>query len=331
MRQHGVANPVWPWGVSLGLHSALLAALWVHSVVANHLGGGYDTAPQLLGATVAPAAHRASSLGDITDDEGMVSFEAVTSSPKKQDVSVDVPPPKPRASESPTASLAQPHSPAKPTEHTTMEASPYATSARQPESSLPLRRWEDNEIAQKSASAAPLPRLPSRAKHHLAVSSDAESSPAVLTRAPVMAALVLPLGVTPGVVEHDDDEAAAGRFIRRGGHLGRDGSVGSDDSSPEPLLNKSPIYPEVAWRNNWDGRVVLRLWISETGHVERVEVATGSGHEVLDDAAVAAVRSWQFRPALRAGRGVAVTVLQPVEFSLHHTSHLSERSTPVSK
>lgn len=333
MTRRGVVGAVWPWVVSVGFHAAVFAALCELSIVTRGFGVGYDTAPRLSGSTLAAAAHRASSLGDIIDGEGQVCFEAAISRPSEPTVRVRLVPPKGMVTASVAASPQRPHDAAKMMKHAlAQEASPDATAVRRQQPALPFRAAEKVTIAQKSESPASSPHVPSRAKASLAALPQAALSPTALPRLPAMMAAVSVLSMTQISVENRDaEDTAGGRFIRRGGHLGRDGSVGNDVSSPEPLLNKPPVYPEAARRNHWDGTVVLRLWISELGHVERSEVATSSGHDVLDAAAVSAVNAWQFRPALRGGTGVAVTVLLPVVYDLRQPSRLSEYSTSMSK
>jgi protein TonB len=85
-----------------------------------------------------------------------------------------------------------------------------------------------------------------------------------------------------------------------------------------PRLVDTPAvpYPVRARRLGWEGRVVLELVVSARGTVEKVTIATSSGHRVLDRAAAAAARHWRFRPATRGGRPIAHTVRVPVDFAL---------------
>jgi protein TonB len=50
--------------------------------------------------------------------------------------------------------------------------------------------------------------------------------------------------------------------------------------------------------------------------VEQLLIQATSGHEILDRAALAAVKDWLFEPGQRGGRRVAMKVLVPVRFSL---------------
>lgn len=93
--------------------------------------------------------------------------------------------------------------------------------------------------------------------------------------------------------------------------------AGVDEKTlPDFAGNRPPSYPSEAIRNGVEGTVVLRLHISDTGRVERVEVFESSGFAVLDDEAVAAVSGWQGRPARRRGEAVATVELLPVRFRL---------------
>lgn len=49
-------------------------------------------------------------------------------------------------------------------------------------------------------------------------------------------------------------------------------------------------YPQEARMNRWEGRVIVRVIIDERGHLLDAVVAAGSGHEVLDRAALEVIR-----------------------------------------
>jgi protein TonB len=65
-----------------------------------------------------------------------------------------------------------------------------------------------------------------------------------------------------------------------------------------------------------EGVVVLSVLVRQDGRVEDARVASSSGAAVLDDAALAAVRTWIFAPATRGGRPVESVVEVPVKFAL---------------
>jgi len=63
--------------------------------------------------------------------------------------------------------------------------------------------------------------------------------------------------------------------------------------------------------NGWEGEVRLLLMLDATGTILHVEIAAGSGHTLLDRAAVRAVQSMRHLP----NAGVREMIL-PVTFQL---------------
>lgn len=61
-----------------------------------------------------------------------------------------------------------------------------------------------------------------------------------------------------------------------------------------PGHNPPPVYPALARKRGWAGLVTLVVEVGADGTVTDVQVALGSGHAVLDDAARQAVLGWRF-------------------------------------
>jgi protein TonB len=72
----------------------------------------------------------------------------------------------------------------------------------------------------------------------------------------------------------------------------------------------------VSRRKGESGQVKLRVELDESGHVSSVKVAQSSGFKRLDDAGIAAVKSWQCNAAMRDGKPVRAVALQPFDFIL---------------
>jgi protein TonB len=62
--------------------------------------------------------------------------------------------------------------------------------------------------------------------------------------------------------------------------------------------------------------VVLRVELDEQGNVSSARVATASGFARLDEAALAAVKTWRCIPARRDGQPARAVALQPFKFVL---------------
>ncbi len=95
------------------------------------------------------------------------------------------------------------------------------------------------------------------------------------------------------------------------------GSAALETTSPPSLLQPpNPVYPPLARRMGWQGKVLLRLTVEPDGRVGRVEVEKTSGFPLLDRSARNQVRSWRFQPAKQGGVPVRGDVLLPVVFAL---------------
>jgi len=90
---------------------------------------------------------------------------------------------------------------------------------------------------------------------------------------------------------------------------------GSRGASPLPG-NPKPVYPDGARRQGRQGRAILHVEVRSDGTAGAVSIDRSSGDSRLDEAALAAVRRWRFRPALRNGAPVASNVRIPIRFRL---------------
>ncbi len=84
--------------------------------------------------------------------------------------------------------------------------------------------------------------------------------------------------------------------------------VGGDIKEPTKIRDVKPIYPVDAQAANVQGVVILEATIGPAGNVINVKVLRSIA--LLDQAAIDAVRQWQFTPTLL--NGVAVPVLMTV-------------------
>jgi periplasmic protein TonB len=82
------------------------------------------------------------------------------------------------------------------------------------------------------------------------------------------------------------------------------------------LQNPAPRYPPLARRMRQEGKVVLRVLVDSGGGASQIEVRNSSGSDVLDEAALEAVKRWRFVPARRGDQAVAAWVLVPITFTL---------------
>jgi protein TonB len=91
---------------------------------------------------------------------------------------------------------------------------------------------------------------------------------------------------------------------------GGNNHYGGDRTSPAYLYGSRPAYPQAARKAGWEGAVVVRALIDTAGTVASVSVKEGSGYDILDEAAVQAVKKWRYTPAKEGG--VPVTSLHDI-------------------
>jgi TonB family protein len=91
--------------------------------------------------------------------------------------------------------------------------------------------------------------------------------------------------------------------------------IGGNVLAPVRVYAPDPHYPEEARHARVQGVVILQTIIDKVGNVTDVRVLKGlpSG---LTEAAVEAVSSWRFKPAMLEGEPVAVYYLVTVSFSV---------------
>lgn len=79
----------------------------------------------------------------------------------------------------------------------------------------------------------------------------------------------------------------------------------------------APVYPKSARRLRESGMVMLKVWLSVRGEVERSQIVQSSGYSRLDNAAIATVKHWRCNSPTRNGEPVAAVALQPFYFNLN--------------
>ena len=85
--------------------------------------------------------------------------------------------------------------------------------------------------------------------------------------------------------------------------------------APVPLDgNQRPAFPEEARKKGLQGDVILKVRISATGEVIDVQLIRGA--EPFASVAIAAVRTWRYRPALVDGKPSAFTRRVQIPFRI---------------
>jgi protein TonB len=84
---------------------------------------------------------------------------------------------------------------------------------------------------------------------------------------------------------------------------------------PKVLYRPNLRFPDEAKRRGIGGSLLLDVKVGTNGRVSTIKIARSSGHRLLDNEAVAAVRAWRFEPAKNVfGKAISNTIRVPVNF-----------------
>ncbi len=88
--------------------------------------------------------------------------------------------------------------------------------------------------------------------------------------------------------------------------------VGGNVQAAKLVHRVYPTYPEAARQARVSGTVILEVTVDEKGNVTGVRVLRGN--QLLDKAAVDAVRQWKYSPTVLNGEAVPVIATVTVNF-----------------
>ena len=90
-------------------------------------------------------------------------------------------------------------------------------------------------------------------------------------------------------------------------------AVTPDVTPPERIRFVKPEYPETALKERQAGKVILEIVVNQSGTVEAAKVIRSN--PAFDTAAMTAVVQWRYKPALKEGKPVRVSLTVVIEFS----------------
>lgn len=87
-------------------------------------------------------------------------------------------------------------------------------------------------------------------------------------------------------------------------------------SAVQYLQKTNPDYPAASRRLGETGKVLVSVVIDEAGLPHDVKLNKSSSYSRLDEAAMASVRQWRFKPYMQNGKPMSVRVNIPLDFDL---------------
>jgi len=100
------------------------------------------------------------------------------------------------------------------------------------------------------------------------------------------------------------------------GALQQGGGLAGFDTDVIPVVRVPPAYPRRAKLAKIQGSVTLAVTIEPDGTVSNAEVLEANPPRLFDEAALAAIKRWKFRPKVVDGTPVAQRAKQTIEFKL---------------
>lgn len=115
----------------------------------------------------------------------------------------------------------------------------------------------------------------------------------------------------------DGNGQGVGSGIGKGTGTGKGQAMEIAVKPPKIIKHKKPSYPSLAKKNGIEGITRIKILINNLGKVEDVIVAKSSGSNLLDEAAVKAVKKWEFIPAKnKDGHKIRCYASMPIVFKI---------------
>ena len=103
--------------------------------------------------------------------------------------------------------------------------------------------------------------------------------------------------------EYTSQGSGSDAGFQKASSLGHSGGAGVDSVSParsryikahfsyiKDLIHKHLVYPAQAKKMGWEGKVITSFFVSSKGDAKEVTISKSSGHEILDDSAMRAIK-----------------------------------------
>lgn len=256
--------------------STLKAGICLSLALHAALGVGVKYFWHRPGLPISPVDHTVT----ITMTSGDDVDSAVTPPP----AAAPVPPPEPAAAAPQVATTATPPEPF-------LAAPPAPAAQPQPPPLAPVRAVAIP--AQETIAEMPLPPQATRAVN--------ERRKEVVLFAPTKSAMRV---------------TSASPVAKAGEDLHKPDSAPAVRATPIYRINPEPAYPPSARRRGQQGLVLLTVHVTAQGRAAGVEVKRSCGFAVLDEAALRAVRNWEFEPARIDSLAVDSEIEVPLRFKL---------------
>ncbi len=184
--------------------------------------------------------------------------------------------------------------------HVRREPALVTLNLMRPAAAAPKARQQTSKAKALPSRPVPLVRIP--------VATETPVPPVAVTASPNPAPVTAPMtqvsAPAPTAVKSAPAPAAEPSIMN------------ASDLSSSMISATPPVYPVESRRKHEQGTVVLKLLLGIDGRASSVDVTRSSGSARLDQAALAAVRKWRWKPVVRDGEPVLVQGIVTIPFVL---------------
>ena len=116
--------------------------------------------------------------------------------------------------------------------------------------------------------------------------------------------------------ESNTQTKSIGKIVRE---IGKTSKFSEYDKPPTLIMPVPPKYPAISRNAGIEGTVTLEVEVFADGTIGAIEVKKSlmSGPGGFDEAAINAAKQWEFSPALKDGKPVAVWIMFDINFALN--------------
>ena len=183
--------------------------------------------------------------------------------------------------------------------------------------SLPVNTEGSSELTPREVEVSPLSMLPAP-RDAVADAESLEEAAAQSRAVPYESIRREAIEPQPRIADSSVDlpREVASQPSQASAAVSSPAASGAPDAMPSEIQNPFPAYPPELLARRIQATVVLLLKIAADGTVAEAAVHRTSGYEAMDQAALAVVKSWKFRPAMKNGKSVETVVRKPFSFEI---------------
>ena len=120
---------------------------------------------------------------------------------------------------------------------------------------------------------------------------------------------VVKKNVTAEKIQLDFESEVKGDFVKSESVSSGTGPLGGEDFNENIQSYSEPQYPKAALKRGLQGTMKIKIFIGKDGIPTETQLLQSSGHQILDNSALEAVKKWIFKKNNRSAFYVVKTII----------------------